>query len=339
MGSRDFRSDTLTKPTPAMRRAMAEAEVGDDVYGEDPTVNRLQEMAASLLGHEAALFVPTGSMGNQIAIHLQAGPGDEVLLETSGHTVQFELGAMAAITGAMPRCLDGERGLLDADQVRGALRPDIYYLSRVRLLVLENTHNMGGGTLWPLDRYREVVGAARDAGLRVHLDGARIFNAAAATGRPASDWGREADTVMFCLSKGLGAPVGSLLCGKEGLIREARRVRKMLGGGMRQVGVLAAAGLVAIEEGIGRLSEDHALASRLAEGLKELGAATGPCDTNIVVADLRERGVSAQEFLETLSRAGIKALAVGPAEVRLVTHRDVDPGDVERALEAAADAL
>jgi len=340
MRTADFRSDTVTVPTPEMRRAMAEAEVADDVYGEDPTANRLQERAAEMLGKEAALFVPTGSMGNQIAVHLFAGRGDEVLLEADGHTHNFELGAMAAFSGAMAHPIRGERGVLRAEQVEAAIRPDIYYLSRTRLLILENTHNMAGGAVWPPELFDETCRCARSRGLRVHLDGARIFHAAVATGRPAAELAREADTVMFCLSKGLSAPVGSMLCGPKELIREARRVRKMFGGGMRQVGVLCAAGLVALETMVGRLAEDHENARRLAEGLARIpGVRVLPTETNIVVFDLPEGGADAPSVCASLARDGVLALHLGARRIRMVTHKDVGPADVELALLSTRHAL
>jgi threonine aldolase len=340
MGVADFRSDTVTAPTPEMRRAMAEAEVADDVYGEDPTAIRLQERAAGMLGKEAALFVPTGSMGNQIAVRLLTSPGDEVVLEADGHTHNFELGTMAAFSGVMPHPVRGERGILSRELVEGAIRPDIYYLSRTSLLVVENTHNMAGGSVWPPERLEEVCAFARSRGLRVHLDGARIFNAAAACGRPAAELAAGADTVMFCLSKGLCAPVGSLLCGPADLIAEARRVRKMLGGGMRQVGVLCAPGLVALETMVERLAEDHACARRLADGLAEIeGVRVEPADTNIVVFELPSGSAEAPSVCEAVAGDGVLALPIGPRRVRMVTHRDVGPADADRAVEAIRTAL
>jgi threonine aldolase len=336
----DFRSDTVTKPTPEMRRAMAEAEVGDDVYGEDPTVNRLQERAAEILEKEAGIYVPTGSMGNQIAVHLQTSPGEEVLLEARGHTYNFELGAMSAISGVLPRPLHGERGTVTPEMVEGALWPDVYYLLRTHLLILENTHNMAGGAAWPPDLLRSTCETAHSRGLSVHLDGARIFNASLASGVPASELARGADTVMFCLSKGLGAPVGSMLCGPKELIGEARRVRKMLGGGMRQAGVIAAAGLVALESMRDRLVEDHENAARLAEGLSELpGVRVEPCETNIIAFELPPDGPDGAAFCAALKEERILASPVGPGRIRMVTHKDVGSIEVERALRAASTAL
>ncbi|HXH28369.1 MAG TPA: threonine aldolase family protein, partial [Candidatus Polarisedimenticolia bacterium] len=244
----DLRSDTVTRPTATMRRAMAEAEVGDDVFREDPTVRRLEEVAAGRLGKEAALFVPSGTMGNQIAVNVWTRPGQEVVLEEQSHIYNFEMATMAAFSGVLARPVPGEDGCPHPDRVRRAIRPPVYYLSPAGLVTLENTHNMAGGTIAPQDRCEAIVRVARDGGLPTHLDGARIFNAAVASGRPAAELARPFDSVMFCLSKGLGAPVGSLLAGSRAFIEEALRVRKRLGGGMRQAGVLAAAGLVALED-------------------------------------------------------------------------------------------
>ncbi|MFI5169985.1 MAG: threonine aldolase family protein, partial [Vicinamibacterales bacterium] len=266
----DLRSDTVTQPTAEMRKAMAEAEVGDDVYGEDPTVNRLEARAAELLGMEAALFVPSGTMGNEIAIRLLTRRGDEVLAERRSHVCRYELAGMAQISGVMPRMVDAPGGHLTADHVRAAVTPRRYYTSDVSLVVLENSHNLGGGTVQDVAGLRAVVAAARECGFRVHLDGARIWNAAVALGVAPATLTEGVDTVMTCLSKGLCAPVGSLLASTRERIGEARRVRKLLGGGMRQAGVLAAAGLVALETLVPRLAEDHANA-------RLLGAALGRC--------------------------------------------------------------
>ena len=261
----DLRSDTLTRPTRAMRDAMAYAEVGDDVYGEDPTVRRLEERAAAAIGAEAALFVPSGVMGNQIAILIHTRPGCDVLVEEGSHVYRYELGAMAAWSGAVARVIVGERGRITAHQVESAVAPDIYYMAQTRLLVLENTHNHAGGTVIELDDCRRLIECARAHDLRIHLDGARLFNAAIALGTEPARVADGFDTVMFCLSKGLGAPVGSVLCGSREMIREARIARKRMGGGMRQSGILAAAGLYALEHHVDRLADDHRRAGRLAE--------------------------------------------------------------------------
>jgi threonine aldolase len=332
----DLRSDTVTLPSAAMRRAMAEAEVGDDVYGEDPTVRRLEERAASMLGREAAIFVPTGTMGNQIAVHLLARRGTEVLLEEGSHVYNYELGAMAAWTGALPRVLRGERGFFEPEAVERALWPPTYYFSRASLMVLENSHNHAGGTVLRPDLQGRLLDAARRQELRVHLDGARIFNAASALERPASELAAGFDTVMFCLSKGLGAPVGSLLCGADDLITEARVVRKRMGGGMRQVGVLAAAGLVALEENVARLAEDHRRARRLAVAAADLPFLRVEIDaveTNMVMCEVVSP-TTTEQVLDALGRSGVLAGTMGPGRIRFVTHLNIDDSGIERASEA-----
>jgi threonine aldolase len=332
----DLRSDTVTKPTPAMRQAMARAEVGDDVYGEDPTVNRLQEKAAEVLGKEAALFVPTGSMGNEIAIKVHTRPGMEVITEAESHIYNYELGAMAVIAGVVPRPVRGERGILRWSHIQPHVRSNgPYYMNRTGLITLENSHNMAGGVVMPVDEAETVVREAHAIGLPVHLDGARIFNAAVALKRSVSDLTRSFDSVMFCLSKGLGAPVGSLLVGSRTFIEEGRKVRKLLGGGMRQVGVLAAAGLVAIEEMVLRLEEDHALAKFLAAGLAALRGVKvdlSLVQTNIVIFDVSGTGKSATQISAELLARGVLINSVGPWRMRLVTHFDVSRNDCEGAL-------
>src|SRR5215218_5328507 len=299
----DLRSDTLTKPTPEMRSAMANAEVGDDVYGEDPTVNRLQERAADICGKEAALFVPTGSMGNQIAVKLHTRAGQEVVIEERGHIYNYEMAAMSAVSGALARPVrssDGT-GVLTWDEVKAAVRAADapYYVARTGLVALENSHNLAGGSVMTRSRTEEICEGAHALGVKVHLDGARVFNAAEALGETVAALARPADSVMFCLSKGLGAPVGSLLLGDRAFVDEARRWRKLLGGGMRQAGVLAAAGLVALEETPPRLAEDHANARRLAEGVAELpGVKIDPerVRTNIVIFDVAGTGRAAADI-------------------------------------------
>jgi len=332
----DLRSDTVTRPTPAMRRAMAEAEVGDDVYGEDPTVRKLEELAAGLVGHEAALFVPSGTMGNQIAIHLLAAPGSEVIVEEGTHVYNYELGAMATWTGAVPRVLRGRRGILEPGDVTRALWPAEDYYTRTSMLVLENTHNHAGGVVLRPERQAALVAAARAAGLAVHLDGARIWNAAVALGVPVASVAAGVDSVMFCLSKGLGAPVGSMLCGGRDRMREARTVRKRMGGGMRQVGVLAAAGLVALEDPAPRIAADHRRARRLAEGiadLRQLRIDPAEVETNIVIADVVPPATDAA-LLEGLRSRRVLAGTMGPGRIRFVTHSDVDDGSIEHAIDA-----
>ena len=336
----DLRSDTVTKPTPAMRRAMADAEVGDDVYGEDPTVNRLQEYVAEIFEKEAALFVPTGSMGNQIAVKLHTRPGTEVVIEERGHIFNFEMAAMAAISGALARPVrssDGS-GILTWDDIAGALHSGgAYYIAPTGLIALENSHNLAGGTLLPRARAEEISARAHALSIPVHLDGARIFNAATALGETVAALARPVDSVMFCLSKALGAPVGSMLLGRRDFIEEARRWRKLLGGGMRQAGVLAAAGLVALSEIPPRLAEDHANARLLAEGLVQLdGVRVDPerVVTNIVIFDVSGTGRAAAEICERLQQEH-RVLASGfGSAIRMVTHYDVSRADIDRALAA-----
>jgi len=328
----DLRSDTVTKPTPAMRAAMAAAEVGDDVYGEDPTVNRLEREAAEVLGKEAAIFVPTGTMGNQIAIRLHTQHGQEVICESRAHVLDWEMATMAAFSGCMPRTVVAERGILTWDRIKQAIGPKLYFRARTGLICIENTHNMAGGTVTPLAILQEIWAGAREAGLPVHLDGARIFNAATALGTTVAELSAGFDTVMFCLSKGLGAPVGSMLVGSKAMIERARVFRKALGGGMRQAGVLAAAGLIALHEKPGRLHEDHANARLLAEALAahssvEIDLCT--VQTNIVIFTLRNGG-DAAALVAALKRKDVLASAIGPHAVRLVTHYDVDRAACER---------
>ena len=329
----DLRSDTVTRPTAAMRAAMAAAEVGDDVYGEDPTVNRLQERAAAVFGKEAAIFVPTGTMGNQIAMRLHTEHGQEVICEARSHVLDWEMAMMAAFAGCQPRTVAGDRGVMRWAEIKAAIAPKIYYRAATGLICVENSHNMAGGTVTPMAVLEEIWAGAREAGLPVHLDGARVFNAATALGLPVSEVARGFDTVMFCLSKGLGAPVGSMLVGSVEQIERARVFRKALGGGMRQAGVLAAAGLLSLEEGPGRLHEDHAHARLMAEAVAEEGGAAIDLDgvqTNIVIFRLRNGG-DAPAFCTELKRRGVLASAIGPHAVRLVTHMDVSRGDCERA--------
>ena len=337
----DLRSDTVTKPTAAMRRAMAEAEVGDDVYGEDPTVNRLQERAAEIFGKEASLFVPTGSMGNQIAVKLHTRPGTEVVIEERGHIYNYEMAAMSAVAGALPRPVksaDGS-GVLRWEEIAPAVHGSdaAYYVAPTKLVCIENSHNLAGGTVYTRERTEEICERAHALGLPVHLDGARLFNAAAALGETIAALAGPADSVMFCLSKGLGAPVGSMLLGRADFIEEARRWRKLLGGGMRQAGVLAAAGLVALEETPPRLHEDHANARRLAEGLAELPGVKidlARVVTNIVLFDVTETGRAAADICARLqAEYGVHASGFG-SSIRAVTHYDVSRADIDAALAA-----
>lgn len=342
----DLRSDTVTRPDAAMRRAMAEAEVGDDVFEEDPTVRRLEETAAGLLGFERSLFMPTGTMGNQVAMHLLGRPGREVVCESRSHVIQYEMAAMAALSGMIPRPILAEDGLPTAEQVEAAIAPDVSYRTPTAMIVLENSHNMAGGRVMRPERTREILAVARRRGLPVHLDGARIFNAAAALGIPARELAAGFDSVMFSLSKGLGAPAGSILCGSESFVKEARRVRKMLGGGMRQVGVLAAAGLVALESGLANLPKDNATAAALGAALGRLPGVRieVPPETNIVIfrvladwfAGARIDGNPSSACIARLRERGILAVPVNGERVRMVTHRDLPADAVDRAVAAVA---
>jgi threonine aldolase len=336
----DLRSDTVTRPTPAMREAMASAEVGDDVYSEDPTINRLEKEAAEVFWKEAAIFVPTGTMGNQIAIRLHTQHGQEVICESRSHVLDWEMAMMAAFSGCQARTVAAERGILTWDHIKPAIGAKIYYRAQTGLISLENTHNMAGGTVTPLPVLEGIWEGARQAGLPVHLDGARVFNAATALGISVAKVTGGFDTVMFCLSKGLGAPVGSMLVGSKKAIEQARIHRKALGGGMRQAGVLAAAGLIALHEMPKRLHEDHANARLLAEAVAAQPKAAeidlDSVETNIVIFTLRGKegdkgGGDAAGFAASLKEKGVVASTTGPHSVRFVTHYDVDRAACQRA--------
>ncbi|MBY0506792.1 MAG: aminotransferase class I/II-fold pyridoxal phosphate-dependent enzyme [Bryobacteraceae bacterium] len=330
----DLRSDTVTKPTAAMRHAMAHAEVGDDVYGEDPTVNRLERRAAELTGKEAALFVPSGTMGNTIAIKLHTQHGQEVICESRAHVLDWELAMMAWFAGCVGRPIAAVDGILTWEQIRAQVKPLSPHAAPTGLIAVENTHNVAGGTVYPLETLREIGYEAHRLGLPVHMDGARLFNAVAASGHSAAKIAAPVDTVMFCLSKGLGAPVGSMLAGPRVLIDAGRLLRKRLGGGMRQAGVLAAAGLLALEEMPARLSEDHANARWLATQLATLdGIQVDPARvrTNIVFFDVSGTGWTAAAFSAALKERGLIMSAFGAREIRLVTHYDVSRVDCEAA--------
>jgi threonine aldolase len=333
----DLRSDTVTRPTPEMRRAMAEAEVGDDVFGDDPTVNELQELAAGMLGKEAGLFVPTGSMGNQVALGSMSRPGDEVVCESGAHFLHYEGGSFAAHLGLVARPLPGVNGVVSAEQVAAAIRPGSEHNPRTAVVAIENTHNTAGGRVFHLETARAISHTCRDRGVGLHLDGARLFNAQAATGTPASRWADCADTVSFCFSKGLGAPIGSMVVSTRDRIAEARRLRKRLGGGMRQVGVIAAAARVALTTAVDRLADDHANARRLAQGLADVDPGSVDLDaveTNMVYVDLRPLRVTGPQVVDAMRKEGVITLALSDHSMRLVTHRDVSAEDVETALKA-----
>ena len=340
----DLRSDTVTKPTLAMRKAMAEAEVGDDVYGEDPTVNLLQEKAAELFGKEAALFVPTGSMGNQIAVKLHTKQGDEVIIEERGHIFNYEMGTPAVVAGVMMRPVRAanDNGMLTWSEIETALHINQpYYACPTGLICLENTHNFGGGSVMTADETSEICKKSHALNLPVHLDGARIFNSAIAQLDTVANLSKDCDSVQFCLSKGLGAPVGSILLGKKDFIQEAKIWRKRLGGGMRQVGILAAAGLIALEESPKTLHLDHENAKRLAEGvanIKGVRIDAEKVQTNIVIFDVSETGKTSAEICEKLKEDGILAIPFGKA-IRMVTHYDVSREDIETTLDALNEIL
>src|SRR2546428_8484345 len=319
----DLRSDTVTRPSPEMRRAMAEAPVGDDVYGEDPTINKLQARAAEIFGREAAIFVPTGSMGNIVAVKTWTHHGDEVIIEERGHIHQYEMDSITAIAGCMPRTTYVEDGILTWDRIEPLIRPKVYYRAQTALVSLESSHNMAGGTVYPPEVSDEICDRAHDAGLRVHMDGARIFNAAVYLGRSVAEITRKFDSVMFCLSKGLGAPVGSMLVGSGEFIEKARVYRKLFGGGMRQAGILAAAGLIALEDSPKRLHFDHDNARFLAEGLAEIpGIQIDPAKvvTNILFLDVSETSLTSFEISKRLAAKGVLANGVTPTTMRMVTH-------------------
>ncbi len=331
----DLRSDTVTRPTEAMRRAMAAAEVGDDVYGEDPSVNRLQERAAEITGKEAALFVTSGTMGNQAAIAASTRPGDTLLVGEDAHIFLYESGAGAALWGVQIEMI-GSGGFFSGSEVADAIHPvDVHY-APARMLAMENTHNQSGGRVFPLDELKEAAAVAREHGLAVHLDGARIFNAAVASGTPVAKWAEPFDSLTFCLSKGLGAPVGSVLCGSSDFISRAHRVRKQMGGGMRQAGIIAAGGLHALDHHVDRLADDHANARRLATGLQNIGFKVDPFpETNIVIFEADR----AEEFEEEMQSRGVLMLALTKRLVRAVTHLDVSEADVDDALGRITDVV
>ena len=338
----DLRSDTVTRPTPAMRRAMAEAEVGDDVYREDPTVNRLQERAAEIFQRQAALFVPSGTMGNQTAIKVHTHHGQEVICEERSHIVNFEMAMMSAFSGCLPRTIRAEDGILTWDLIAPQIRPRSDHRPRTGLVEIENTSNLAGGSVYPPKVLNDICQRTHAAGLPIHLDGARIFNAAVATATSVVDLTRNYDSVMFCLSKGLGAPVGSMLVGSKAFIEDARLVRKMLGGGMRQAGVLAAAGLVALEESPKRLHVDHENARFLAEELHEIpGINIDPAkvQSNILFLEVSATGLTSFEISKRLAARGVLANGSSPTTMRMVTHCDVDRADCERALRVLREIL
>ncbi len=338
----DLRSDTVTRPSVEMRRAMAEAEVGDDVFIEDPTINRLQERAARIFGREAGLFVPSGTMGNLSCIIAHTRPGQEVICEAAGHIYNLEMASMAGVGGVLPRVVSAPDGILSWELVRTAIRPKIYYRPQTALVSLENTHNMAGGTVYPTEVAEEICDKSHEAGLKVHLDGARVFNAATFLKQDVAVMTRKFDSVQFCLSKGLGAPVGSMILGTREFIERCRSIRKMLGGGMRQAGVLAAAGLVALEKGPGRLQEDHDNAHFLARqlaGITGIGIDPSKVQTNIVIYSVKPGGLLTPDFLSALAKRNVLAVPVDEYRVRMVTHLDVNRIDIENAVAAVREVM
>ena len=330
----DLRSDTVTRPSPGMRKAMHDAEVGDDVYAEDPSVNKLQEMAAAITGKDAALFVSSGSMGNLIPIYLNCGRGNEMLLDHRGHTIQHELAGVTAIAGCLPVMVPTAKGILEPELLEPLVQPDIYYCQRTKMVALENTHNAAGGTIYPLKTLKAIGSFAREKGLTVHMDGARLFNAVVASGVSAKDTCADSDTMTFCLSKGLGAPIGAVLCGPKDFIAEARRVRKMLGGGMRQAGIIAAAGVYALTHNIERLAEDHENARAIAMALS--GTKWAEIDPREVATNIlyfRTPGRAPSDVARALEAKGIRCGAPGYNSIRLVTHLDVTRQDTQEIVE------
>lgn len=339
----DLSSDTATCPTLEMRRSMAEAPVGDEQKGEDPTVNLLQEKTATLLGKDLAIFLPSSTMSNEIAFKVHTRPGDEIMMEQSSHPIHFEVGGPAFHSGAMIAPIAGHRGLFQPDQLEAVIRPDAPHFPRSRLVSLENTHNMGGGTIWPIDQLEAVCATARQHDLALHLDGARLLNAVVASGIPAARYAAPFDSVCLCLSKGLGAPVGSVLAGSRDFIREAKRYKHLFGGAMRQAGIIAAGGVYALDHHIERLAEDHANAKLLAEGLSSMPGVdirAEEVETNIIFFELTSGApITAPVFVERLEQRGVRMIAMGPSRIRAVTHLDVSRQGIETALDVIRNVL
>jgi threonine aldolase len=332
----DLRSDTVTKPSLGMRKAMAEAEVGDDVYHEDPSVTRLEAMVAALYGKEAALYVASGTMANQLAIRAQTHHGDEVIMERTSHPFNSEAGALAALAGVQVNLIDGKRGLMEVEQIKAVVRTPNVHHAPTALICLENTHNRGGGSIWPLDSIRAIRGFAHSVGVPMHLDGARLMNACVATGLTPKDYAQYFDSCTLCLSKGLGAPVGSLVIGSKDFIARAHRFRKQFGGGMRQAGILAAAGIYALEHNVERLAEDHLNAKRLAKGIAEIDGLDideKAVETNILFFHVRKPGLTVPMLLDRMKAEGVLMGGTGPNTIRAVSHLDVSKDGIDRAIE------
>jgi threonine aldolase len=330
----DLRSDTVTKPTEKMRKASFEAELGDDVYGEDPTINKLEEKAAEVLGKESALFVTSGTQGNQIAVLTHCQPGNEIILEEESHLFYYEAAAISAFAGVQPRTLKGNRGAMEPTLVESAIRGDDVHLPETTLICLENTHNRAGGAVVPVENMKAIYNISTQHNIPVHLDGARLFNAAVALNQPVTEFTKYTTTVQICLSKGLGSPVGSIIAGDQEFIRKARKWRKRLGGGLRQAGVIAAPGYIALTEMVDRLSEDHANAKRLEEGIRNIPALSivNQVDTNILLIDIEKLNITSAEFLEKLKSEGILAVAFGPSMIRFTTHYDVTTEQIDQVI-------
>lgn len=331
----DLRSDTVTKPTEAMRKASFEAEVGDDVFGEDPTVRKLEVTAAEMLGKEDALFVTSGTQGNQIAILTHCNPGEEIIMEANAHLFLYEGASMSALAGVQPRTIQGIRGAMDPVEVEAAIRKDDIHFPKTSLICLENTHNKAGGAVLPWENMKAIYEMARKHDIPVHLDGARMFNAAVASGISVKEYASLTSTVQFCLSKGLGAPVGSILAGPADFIQKARKWRKRLGGGMRQAGVVAAPGLIALTEMVERLEEDHQNARKLAEGIRSIPGLTveSEVETNILLINVKDTNMNAEEFLSRLKENGVLAVPFGPTTIRLVTNKDFSGEEIPKVIE------
>lgn len=338
----DLRSDTVTRPTPEMRAAMAAALVGDDVFGEDPTVNALEKRVAAILGKEAALFVPSGTQSNQLCIKVHTQPGDELLCDSQCHIYNYEAGGPAVLSGVTCHVIEGDYGILDVSQLEGLVRPVNHHLVHTRLVALENTHNRGGGKVYPLEKIQAISRWAHQNGLAMHLDGARLWNAIVATGVPAQEWAKAFDSVSVCFSKGLGAPVGSALAGSADFVARARKWRKMLGGGMRQAGILAAAALYALDHHVERLAEDHANAQILARALAEipyLRLAPPEVDTNLIWFGVDSRFATAKQIADLLAERGVLIMPSGPTTLRACTHLDISKDQAQRAAEVIRTTL
>lgn len=332
----DLRSDTLTQPTQRMREAIYEATVGDDVYGEDPTINRLEELAADMLGKENALFVTSGTQGNQLAVLSYCSPGDEIIVESESHIFFYEGAAISALAGVQPRTINGIKGEMNPSDVRNAIRSQDIHFPDTSLICIENTHNRSGGSIVSSENMRAIYEIAQQASIPVHIDGARLFNAAVASDKQVKEYTQYCDSVQVCLSKGLGSPVGSLIAGNKEFIKRARKWRKRLGGGMRQAGFLAASGIISLTEMVERLSEDHEKASRLADAIEDIEGLSllNRPDTNIVIVNIEETKKSNEEFLNDLKKEGVLAVSFGEGLIRLTTHYDVSSKDIEQAITA-----